>query len=131
MAHRGFRAVAPENTAPAFEEAGKAGYYGAECDVYRTADGVWVCLLYTSPNISPQAEFEKRLAEEKRLIDNMPFENEVGIREGRYDYGEFLNISKGLENCPEGVERCFKCYRLRLEETARPVSYTHLLSVFL
>ena len=42
VAHRGFRAVAPENTAPAFEEAGKAGYYGAECDVYRTADGVWV-----------------------------------------------------------------------------------------
>ena len=25
VAHRGFRAVAPENTAPAFEEAGKAG----------------------------------------------------------------------------------------------------------
>lgn len=42
IAHRGFRGVAPENTAPAFEEAGKAGFYGAECDVYRTADGVWV-----------------------------------------------------------------------------------------
>lgn len=42
VAHRGFRAIAPENTAPAFEEAGKAGFYGAECDVYRTADGVWV-----------------------------------------------------------------------------------------
>ena len=38
VAHRGFRAMAPENTAPAFEEAGRAGYYGAECDVYRTAD---------------------------------------------------------------------------------------------
>lgn len=76
-------------------------------------------MFYYNPNISPQAEFEKRLAEEKRLIDNMPFENEVGIIEGRYDYGEFLNISKGLESCPEGGERCFKCYRLRLEETAR------------
>ena len=42
IAHRGYRAVAPENTLPAFEEAGKAGYWGAECDVYRTADGVWV-----------------------------------------------------------------------------------------
>lgn len=42
IAHRGFRAVAPENTAPAYEEAGKAGYYGAECDIYRTSDGVWV-----------------------------------------------------------------------------------------
>lgn len=42
VAHRGYRAVAPENTAPAFEEAGKAGFWGAECDIYRTADGVWV-----------------------------------------------------------------------------------------
>lgn len=42
VAHRGYRAVAPENTAAAFEEAGKAGFWGAECDVYRTADGVWI-----------------------------------------------------------------------------------------
>lgn len=41
-AHRGFRSVAPENTAPAFEEAGKLGMSGAECDVYMTKDGVWV-----------------------------------------------------------------------------------------
>lgn len=42
IAHRGFRGIAPENTLPAFEEAGKAGFWGAECDVYRTNDGVWV-----------------------------------------------------------------------------------------
>lgn len=42
VAHRGFRAVAPENTVPAFEEAGKAGFYANECDIYRTIDGVWV-----------------------------------------------------------------------------------------
>ena len=41
-AHRGFRAAAPENSLPAFEEAGKAGYWGCECDTYRTRDGVWV-----------------------------------------------------------------------------------------
>ena len=42
IAHRGYRAVAPENTYPAFDEAGKAGFWGNECDIYRTADGVWV-----------------------------------------------------------------------------------------
>lgn len=42
VAHRGFSAVAPENTAPAFREAGLAGFEGAECDVYRTKDGTWV-----------------------------------------------------------------------------------------
>ncbi|MCM1114508.1 MAG: hypothetical protein NC397_03340 [Clostridium sp.] len=42
VAHRGFRGVAPENTAPAFMQAGIAGFWGAECDIYRTTDGVWV-----------------------------------------------------------------------------------------
>lgn len=42
VAHRGFSAVAPENTAPAFNEAGLAGFEGTECDVYRTKDGKWV-----------------------------------------------------------------------------------------
>lgn len=42
VAHRGYRGVAPENTTASFEEAGKAGFWGAECDIYRTKDGVWV-----------------------------------------------------------------------------------------
>ena len=35
-AHRGLSAVAPENTAPAIEEAGKAGFYAAEFDIMPT-----------------------------------------------------------------------------------------------
>lgn len=42
VAHRGMRSVAPENTTASFEEAGKHGYWGAECDIFRTKDGVWV-----------------------------------------------------------------------------------------
>lgn len=42
IAHRGFRAVAPENTLPAYYAAGEAHYWGAENDIHRTADGVWV-----------------------------------------------------------------------------------------
>ncbi|MBQ8981696.1 MAG: hypothetical protein IJ077_08825 [Eubacterium sp.] len=42
IAHRGFRAVAPENTLPAYVKAGEAHFWGAECDIYRTKDGVWV-----------------------------------------------------------------------------------------
>lgn len=41
-AHRGFNAVAPENTLPAFEEAGKAGFYAAEFDIHETKDGYWI-----------------------------------------------------------------------------------------
>lgn len=78
-----------------------------------------ITVFYYNPNISPKAEFDKRLAEEKRLLLSMPFENAVDIIEGEYDYNAFLKISSGLEDCPEGGERCFRCYRLRLEETAR------------
>lgn len=43
IAHRGYSDIAPENTLPAFVEAGKCGlYYGAECDARLTKDGVWV-----------------------------------------------------------------------------------------
>ena len=41
-AHRGLSAVAPENTIAAFIEAGKAGAYAIETDVYATSDGYFV-----------------------------------------------------------------------------------------
>lgn len=78
-----------------------------------------ITLFYYNPNISPKSEFDKRLHEAQRLISEMPFENDVKIIEGEYDYNVFLSIAKGLENVPEGGERCFKCYALRLEETAK------------
>lgn len=77
-----------------------------------------ITIYYYNPNISPKAEFDKRLNEEKRLVSEMPFENDVDVIEGFYDYNEFLEIAKGLETVPEGGARCFKCYRLRLEKTA-------------
>ncbi len=43
-AHRGLSGIAPENSAPALIEAGKAGYYAAEFDVMPTKDGVWVVI---------------------------------------------------------------------------------------
>jgi len=43
-AHRGLSSVAPENSAPALEEAGKAGYHAAEFDVMPTKDGIWVMI---------------------------------------------------------------------------------------
>ncbi|MBQ6065630.1 MAG: hypothetical protein IJK89_02305 [Clostridia bacterium] len=43
-AHRGYSAVAPENTLPSFRKAGEYGFWGAECDTSPTADGVWVIM---------------------------------------------------------------------------------------
>jgi len=44
IGHRGIGGLAPENTSPAFELAGKLGYWGAECDVRTTSDGNWMVL---------------------------------------------------------------------------------------
>ena len=43
-AHRGYSAIAPENTLPAFRLAGEYGFWGAECDTMPTADGVWIIM---------------------------------------------------------------------------------------
>jgi len=44
-AHRGLSAIAPENTLPSYEAAGRQGGFTAiECDAYCTTDGVWVIM---------------------------------------------------------------------------------------
>jgi glycerophosphoryl diester phosphodiesterase len=42
VAHRGQSMNAPENTIPAFELAGRSGFWGIECDTYCTVDGRWI-----------------------------------------------------------------------------------------
>lgn len=78
-----------------------------------------ITVLYYNPNISEQAEYEKRKSEQIRLINSMPVKNKVRFLACGYDSGEFFDIAKGYEDCREGGERCFRCYRLRLEKTAR------------
>ncbi|MBQ7740937.1 MAG: epoxyqueuosine reductase QueH [Eubacterium sp.] len=78
-----------------------------------------ITVYYFNPNISPEGEFEKRFEEQKRLIKELPVKTDVKLIKGAYDYEEFLDAVKGYEECREGGERCFKCYRLRLEKTAR------------
>jgi len=43
-AHRGYQAEAPENSIPAFELAGRYGFWGIETDLYATSDNVVVCM---------------------------------------------------------------------------------------
>ncbi len=77
-----------------------------------------ITVYYFNPNISPKSEFIKRFEEEKRLISELKVKNEIKLVEGTYNYEYFLDIAKGCENEPEGGERCFRCYRMRLERAA-------------
>lgn len=78
-----------------------------------------ITVFYYNPNIFPEEEYRKRVHEITRLVDTMEFVHPVKLIEGRYDPQEFFQMAKGLEEVPEGGERCFKCYRLRMEEAAR------------
>ncbi len=84
-------------------------------------------VFYYNPNITEDVEYRKRVAEEKRLIETLNSQMgdmsgphaEIKIIEGDYNPDSFYKIAKGLEQCPEGGERCFLCYELRLRESAR------------
>lgn len=82
-----------------------------------------ITILYYNPNIDSKEEFKKRLNEQKRLIKEMNLD--VNVIDDGYNYNDFDNVIKGLENEPEGGNRCFKCYRLRLLKTVKMAEEKH------
>ena len=75
--------------------------------------------FFYNPNIEPEEEYLFRESELKRLISEMDTIYPVRFISGRYDPAEYYNAVRGLEHIREGGERCFACYRLRMEEAAR------------
>ena len=53
------------------------------------------------------------------LMNSTSRATKIQIVEGDYLPQDFYDMAKGLEQCPEGGNRCFKCYELRLRETFR------------
>ena len=85
------------------------------------AEHFHVTVFYYNPNISFSVEYRKRVAEQKRLIAAYNKEEKgwpIDIVEGDYEPERFYEMAKGYENCPEGGERCFRCFDLRLRKTA-------------
>ena len=84
----------------------------------RLSDNFLVTVLYYNPNIEPFSEYEKRKEEQKRFIKSFPSKNQISFLDCDYENEKFKIMAKGLENIPEGGERCHKCYTLRMEKTA-------------
>ena len=78
-----------------------------------------ITLYFYNPNIYPESEYSLRSDEARRFISEMDFKHPVEFIEGAFDPKEFYDAVKGYEKEPEGGERCFRCYRLRLESTAK------------
>ena len=78
-----------------------------------------VSLFWYNPNIWPQEEFEKRFRNQIKIIEDMGLADQVQILASPWKHEEYLRRVKGLENEPEGGERCTECFRMRLNETAQ------------
>lgn len=91
-------------------------------------------VFYYNPNITVSEEYEKRLMEEKRLIEaynrqveiqdftgmhSSPAAKRIGILEAPYDPEAWFAAVQGLEDCPEGGDRCSVCFEMRLRASAR------------
>lgn len=78
-----------------------------------------ITVFYYNPNIYPDEEYVKRVKEQKEFIQRFPTVYPVNFIEGDFEKDAFYEMAKGLEQVKEGGERCFGCYRLRLEKTAK------------
>lgn len=76
-------------------------------------------LFYYNPNIAPAEEYERRLCEVHRLVDDMGLQDAVAVTDGAYEPEKFETLAAGLEDEPEGGARCARCFRLRLSAAAK------------
>ena len=88
----------------------------------RVANFFKVTIFYYNPNITDESEYKKRIEEIKKLLTLINPKYKVELLEGNYEPNKFFDMAKGLENEPERGKRCYKCYEMRLEETAKIAS---------
>ena len=79
----------------------------------------YITVFYYNPNIYPDEEYQKRVIEQQEFIRKFPMKHPVKFIEGDFEKDLFYEKTKGKEQIKEGGERCFLCYELRLEKTAK------------
>ena len=91
-----------------------------------------ITVLYYNPNIYPQAEYERRLAELKKLYESFGPVLEQGVKlvECEYDPEQFYQAvgvrdEPELATEPEKGERCRRCYKLRLDRAYNYAKENH------
>lgn len=84
-----------------------------------------ITIYYYNPNITEQAEYQKRVKEQQRLLGELPVKYPISFVEGAYEPEVFLAMTKGMEQLPEGGGRCFACYELRQRKAAEYAKEHH------
>ncbi len=75
-----------------------------------------ITVLYYNPNIDEREEYEKRKAEQIRFLKETGW---ADFLDCDHEKDAFEEMAKGLEEEPERGKRCYLCYALRLEKTAK------------
>ena len=78
-----------------------------------------ITIFYYNPNITEEKEYLKRIEELKKFISLVKYKYPISLVPGNYEPQKFFEMAKGLEDEPERGKRCYKCYAMRLEESAR------------
>ena len=74
-----------------------------------------VVLFFSNSNIDTEEEFEKRLANARKLADAEGVEIVADV----YDHADWLEqVAKGFEDEPEKGARCARCFRYNLARAA-------------
>ncbi len=81
-------------------------------------ENFYVVGFFYNPNIHPQQEYLKRQEVAKQVARILKFE----LILGSYDKEGWLAETRGFENEPEGGQRCFACFKMRLEQTQKKAS---------
>lgn len=80
---------------------------------------VFDCTIYfNNSNIYPSSEYIKRLDELKKYVENMNsnLPNKIKLIECDYDSETYTKHLEPLKDAPEGSQRCFLCYTMRMKE---------------
>lgn len=72
-----------------------------------------ITIYYYNPNTYPYEEYIKRYDEFNKLPYSFDIINE------QYNEQEYLDFVNGYTHLKEGSLRCYKCYELRLKQTAK------------
>lgn len=75
-----------------------------------------ITIYYTNSNIYPEAEYIRRKEELERLVKEA-WNNKISIIFPPYDNETYTKQLEPYKDDPEGWQRCFLCYRMRLEDT--------------
>ena len=97
-AHRGYSAVAPENTLPAFRLAGEYGFWGAECDTAPTSDGVWI--IMHDDTVDRMTDGEGKVAD-LTYDDIRALTVDAGNNVGAYPGTKVPTLTEYLDVCKE------------------------------